>query len=202
MPMLKVSQAKIQLAAEILARGFFDDPMFSFIFPETENRLDALAAFFQVFLADTVPRGEVLIAPNEEGAIAWYPSNVRVFEDSFDEVSAELAQVAITFGGLSAAERFEQIVSQGEKFEPKQAHCQIMLIALVPEARGKGIGRDLLIPVLNYADEQQVSCYLVSSNPRNISFYERQGFRQIFSIPTNSTLSLTGMWRDAVKVSI
>lgn len=200
--MLKVSQAEIPLAANILARGFFDDPMFSFIFLEPKNRLDALAAFFQVFLADTVRRGEVLIAPNENGAIAWYPSNVRVFNDDFDEVSAELAQVAITFGGLSAAERFEQIVSLGEKFEPQQAHCEIMLIALVPEARGKGIGRDLLFPVLNHANEQQVGCYLISSNPRNISFYEGQGFRQISSIPNNPQLALTGMWRDFAKASI
>ena len=57
--MLKVSQTTIPLAAKILARGFFDDPLLSFIFPKTGNRLDALAAFFQVFLADTVQRGEV-----------------------------------------------------------------------------------------------------------------------------------------------
>lgn len=198
--MLKVSQATIPQAAQILARGFFDDPMFSSLFPEQNNRLDALAAFFEVFLGDSVRRGEVSLAPNKEGAIAWYPSNVRVFDDRFDRVLAELTEVAMTFGGLSAAERFEQIGSQIEKFEPEQAYCEIILFALVPEARGKGIGGDLLSPVLNHADEQQVGCYLVSSNPRNISFYERQGFRQISRIPTNSPLSLTGMWRDAVKV--
>ncbi|MBE9043398.1 GNAT family N-acetyltransferase [Pleurocapsales cyanobacterium LEGE 10410] len=199
--MLKVSQATIPLAAQILCRGFVDDPMLSFIFLETENKLDALAAFFQVFLADTVRRGEVLIAPDEKGAIAWYPSDVKVFDDRFEEVMAELAEVAITFGGLAAAERLEQIGKQGEKFEPKQVHCEVLWIALIPEARGKGIGRDLLSPVVNYADEQQVGCYLVSSTPRNISFYQRQGFRQISSIPTDSTLTLTRMWRDAVQVS-
>ena len=199
--MLKVSQAKIPLAAQILARGFFDDPMLSFIFLERVNRLDALTAFFQVFLADTVRRGEVLIAPNEAGAIAWYPSDIQLFDDCFDEVLAELTEIITTFGGLSAAERFEQIGNQAEKFEPEQVHCEVMWIALIPEVRGKGIGRDLLSPVLNHANEQQVSCYLVSSNPQNISFYERQGFRQIFLIPTNSQLSLTGMWRDAVGVS-
>ncbi|MGV2830463.1 GNAT family N-acetyltransferase [Myxosarcina sp. GI1(2024)] len=196
--MLKVSQAKISLAAKILARGFFDDPMLSFIFLERVNRLDALTAFFQVFLADTVRRGEVLIAPNEAGAIAWYPSDIRLFDDCFDEVLAELAEIITTFGGLEASERFEQIGSQAAKFEPKQIHCEVMWIALVPEARGKGIGKDLLSPVLNYADKQQVGCYLVSSTLRNISFYQRQGFQQIFSIPTDSQLALTGMWRDAV----
>ncbi|BAZ45298.1 GCN5-related N-acetyltransferase [Chondrocystis sp. NIES-4102] len=197
--MLKISQAEIPLAAKILARGFFDDPMLSFIFLERENRLDALTAFFQVFLADTVRRGEVLIAPNEAGAIAWYPTGIRLFDDCFNEVLAKLTEIITTFGGLLAAERFEQIASQAEKFEPKQVHCEVMWIALIPEARGKGIGRDLLSPVLNHADEQQVSCYLVSSNLKNISFYEGHGFRQIFSIPINSQLSLTGMWRDAVN---
>ena len=60
-----------------------------------------------------------LIAPDEVGAIAWYPSDIEVFDDTFDGVLSELVEVAITFGGLEAAERLEQIGKQAEKFEPK-----------------------------------------------------------------------------------
>lgn len=98
--MLKVSQATIPLAAKILARGFFDDPMLSFIFLERENRLDALTAFFQVFLADTVRRGEVLIAPNEAGAIAWYPSDIRLFDDLLLTTTYLEKNVGQYYGGM------------------------------------------------------------------------------------------------------
>lgn len=76
--------------------------------------------------------------------------------------------------------------------------CEVFFLGLKPSARGKGIGQDLLKPVLDYADKNQIPCYLLSSNSRNISFYERQGFEKYCSIKINDTYSMTGMWRDFV----
>jgi ribosomal protein S18 acetylase RimI-like enzyme len=197
--MLRISHDKIPTAAQILAQAFFEDPMLSFIFPNVESRRDALTAFFKVFLADSVKRGEVIIAPEDKGVIAWYPSDVQVFDDQFQEVLAQLAEVCTNFNGLEAGERLEQIGSKIEACEPTTARCEVLWIGLLPEARGKGMGSELLSPVFNYADQEKVGCYLVSSTPRNISFYERQGFRQVCPIPINDEVLLTGMWRDFVE---
>ncbi|NJR24507.1 MAG: GNAT family N-acetyltransferase [Richelia sp. CSU_2_1] len=51
--------------------------------------------------------------------------------------------------------------------EPTETHCEVFFIGLKPPARGKGIGKSLLQPVLDDADTKKVGCYLVSSNPRN-----------------------------------
>lgn len=80
--------------------------------------------------------------------------------------------------------------------EPTEPHCEVLFIGLKKEARGKGIGGNLLEPVLNSADTNKVGCYLVSSNYRNISFYERHGFEKYCPIQISNSYSMTGMWRQ------
>jgi len=45
-----------------------------------------------------------------------------------------------------------------------------------PGRRGKGDGRRVVEPILELADRDGVPTYLESSNPRNLSFYDRLGF--------------------------
>jgi ribosomal protein S18 acetylase RimI-like enzyme len=197
--MLKIAQSEKAIAASTLARGFCDDPLFSFVFPQAENRIAALEEMFQVFVADAIARGEVLLAPEKQGAIAWYPAGIQVFDDTFEAVLAEAFAIVAQFGGEDAMERFEQIGKIVQQHEPKDAHHEVFWLAIAQEARGKGLGGDLLRPVLDDADAKNVPCYLVSSNPRNISFYERHGFRQAIPMAINSAVLLTGMWRDPQK---
>jgi ribosomal protein S18 acetylase RimI-like enzyme len=196
---LRISEHQIPTAAKILARGFVDDPMFCFIFPKSETRLQALEAFFELFVADGIKRGEVILDRKEQGACIWYPPEVSVFDEQFEEMLGEIISIASRFGGLESAERFEQLANQVGVNEPTVSRCEVLWIALLPEARGKGIGSSLLLPALNKADTKKVGCYLVSSNPRNISFYERHGFRKNCLIQVSDTYSMMGMWRDFVE---
>ena len=109
-------------------------------------------------------------------------------------VEAEINAIASRFGELKAIKRLEKIGQQVQPKAPSLPHHEIFWLAILPEARGKGIGSRLLKPVLGNADAEKVGCYLVSSNPRNIPFYQRHGFNQSSLIPI-STLTLVGMWR-------
>ena len=182
--MQKISANQILLAASILARGFVDDPMWTFILPESQ-RLQILTAMFEVFVDDGIKRGEVLLAPAEQGALIWYPAHVNVFSDAFADVEGKIRAIASRFGELKAIERLEKIGQQVQPKAPSLPHHEFWL-AILPEARGKGIGSRLLKPVLDNADAENVGCYLVSSNPRNIPFYQRHGFNQSSLMPINS----------------
>jgi ribosomal protein S18 acetylase RimI-like enzyme len=197
--MLRSSSMQTQTGAKILAQGFFDDPMFAFIFPQFETRLEALTAFFQLFVADGIKRGKVVYAPGEQGLCIWYPADVSVFDNQFEETLAEIASITTHFGGSEAGERFEQIGNKVGASEPASPHCEVLWIALIPQARGKGIGGSLLQPALNSSDTNKVGCYLVSSNSRNISFYERHGFRKVSPIQVSETYSMSGMWREPAE---
>ena len=103
------------------------------------------------------------------------------------------------FAGEESGKRFEHLIHTMGENEPKKKHCEVFFIGMKLEARGKGIGKHLIKPVLDYADRKQVGCYLVSSSSRNISFYERHGFQKYCPIQISDSYSMTGMWRDFVN---
>ena len=89
------------------------------------------------------------------------------------------------------------LLTRVEKHHPTEPHWYLEAIGCVPEARGQGVGGTLLEPVLARCDAEGLPAYLESSNPRNISFYERHGFatRPLFPLPPGCPV-ITPMWRD------
>jgi GNAT superfamily N-acetyltransferase len=167
--------------------------MFEFIFPQRDLRLQALTAFFHPFVADGLARGEVWLAPAEQGVCIWYPASVPLFDDAFEAAVEEAIATASRYDG--AADRFEHLVNQVSAYEPTVPRYEVLWIALVPEARGRGLGGHLLQPALDAADGQGAASYLVSSNHRNLSFYQRHGFQPTAAIAISPTYAMTGMGR-------
>lgn len=186
---------QIPTVAATLASSFVDDPMFHFIFPQRELRLQALTAFFRPFVADGLQRGEVLLAPAHQGVCIWYPATVPLFSDAFDDVLAEASAAASRFGGADAGDRLNHLATQIGAYEPEMARCEVLWIGLVPAARGQGLGGQLIQPALKTADAQGVGSYLVSSNERNHSFYRRHGFEPTATIEISPSYAMTGMGR-------
>jgi ribosomal protein S18 acetylase RimI-like enzyme len=89
------------------------------------------------------------------------------------------------------------LLTRIEKHHPSEPHWYLEAIGTVPEARGRGIGPSVLTPVLERCDATGLPAYLESSNPRNISFYERHGFvaMPLFPLPDGCP-PITPMWRD------
>lgn len=194
------SSAQIQQVAKILTASFIDDPSFSFIFGDNSSQASALNAFFELFATDAMQRGKIEIAPDEQGACIWYSAEVDIFNEQFEVVLGKIINAIAEIAGQEPSKRFEQIIEKLSESEPTQKHCEVFFIGLKPSARNKGIGKSLLKPVLDYADTNQVGCYLVSSNARNISFYERHGFQKYCPIEISSSYSMTGMWRNFGKI--
>ena len=55
----------------------------------------------------------------------------------------------------------------------------LSIIAIAPEYQSRGLGKELMKPVLREADEAGVGTYLETFVPRNIRFYERLGYAVI-----------------------
>jgi ribosomal protein S18 acetylase RimI-like enzyme len=196
--MFENSSTPISTIAQVLAESFSDDPSFNLVFDQNPNRLSAIHAFFEPFVADASKRGKIIMAPDLQGACIWYPAEVEIFDEQFEQVLMEIIKTIAKFAGEESGQRFQHLIEQLGNNEPQQSHCEVFFLGLKPSARGKGIGQDLLKSVLDYADKNQHPCYLVSSNSRNISFYERHGFEKYCPIKISDTYSMTGMWRDFV----
>ena len=70
----------------------------------------------------------------------------------------------------------------------------------MPEFRGKGYGKKILIPMFNYLDEHNQDCYLETLLPVNVEIYKKFGFelKEEIKVP-NTDLTLYAMHRTAKK---
>lgn len=80
---------------------------------------------------------------------------------------------------------------------PPEPHWHLAFIGVDPMAQGRGIGGALLRHVLPLVDEQGSQAYLESTNPRNVSLYERFGFGATQEIRIGSAPPLYPMVRPA-----
>jgi ribosomal protein S18 acetylase RimI-like enzyme len=69
------------------------------------------------------------------------------------------------------------------------------MIGTDPACQGMGLGSALLRHSLAMCDRDQLPAYLESSNPRNISLYERHGFVRTGIIQYGSSPEMTAMLR-------
>ncbi|MCL4540292.1 MAG: GNAT family N-acetyltransferase, partial [Bacteroidetes bacterium] len=70
-----------------------------------------------------------------------------------------------------------RIFSKLDKVHLREPHWYIQVLGVHPNHQGKGLGGKLLRPVLQKADEAGVAVYLESSNPKNLDFYRKHGFK-------------------------
>jgi GNAT superfamily N-acetyltransferase len=110
-----------------------------------------------------------------EAAAIWYPPGIGVTDADFERFKKTLRfpEKLAALGDLAEA---------CDEYRPKEPHWTLELIAVDPSAQGKGLGGILMNFGLALCDRQKMPTYFASSNPRNLSFYERLGFERVAEV--------------------
>ncbi len=83
-----------------------------------------------------------------------------------------------------------------DSHHPKTPHLYLFTIGTRQSARGSGLGKALLAPVLEACDREKLPCYLENSNPVNHSYYAMHGFERMEIFPCGEGgPPLEAMWR-------
>ena len=82
-------------------------------------------------------------------------------------------------------------------YHPQEPCWYLPLIAADPAHTGQGLGAALMRHALAKVDADGLPAYLESSNPRNISLYQRYGFEVMGEIQAGSSPVMTPMIRPA-----
>lgn len=85
-------------------------------------------------------------------------------------------------GGLNVRRYYiwkaAQAKAQAELWDDERGYYFCNIVTVLPEAQGKGIGRELFGLVMKRADAEGRKCYLESSRAEpNMAIYEKMGFK-------------------------
>lgn len=196
--MSAITTASVAEAAEVasvLADGFHDDPVMSWVFRgDDDERARKLGACFGFISAEAiVPLGATFLV--DGGCACWTPPPGTDAWSSdrgarfLDALSADCDRGDIErLGVLSAAM---------DAAHPSTRHWYLGSIATRRSRQGRGIGSGLLAHSLQLVDRDGAAAYLESSNLRNVPLYERYGFEVTGQIDLPDGPPLIPMWRTA-----
>ncbi|NOJ49172.1 GNAT family N-acetyltransferase [Bradyrhizobium sp. WSM 1744] len=134
--------------------------------------------------------GTAYITEGARAAALWLPPGVEPDEAAMDAIMEESLRPDIS-------EDIGAIMKGMAEHHPHEPHWYLPLIAADPKWIGQGLGSLLMKHAVRRCDEEGIAAYLESSNPRNISLYERHGFRIIGRIQSGSSPVVTPMLRPA-----
>jgi GNAT superfamily N-acetyltransferase len=159
---------------ELWTDSFADDPYLRWIQPD-DQRWPAFGTAWMTFISDLVfERGHTYVADPVDVAIAWVPPDVALV--GFDDVARGRSIIAEHADEARAEEAVATIMA-ARAHALDEPHWTLQYIGVRPGRQGAGLGAAAVAPILAACDAESLSCGLVSTNPRNVPFYERQGFQ-------------------------
>ncbi|MEP6870799.1 MAG: GNAT family N-acetyltransferase [Anaerolineaceae bacterium] len=191
----KVTAADATRLTAVLARSFDDDPVANWFVAQDKSRARRIYDFMDVSLTKmTLPHGECYTTPDLQGGALWTPPG---------KWKLGMLQQLMLIPAMVKSTTWKRIpkvmsgISALEKRHPHEPHYYLMVLGTEPNLQGRGIGGQLMAPVLARCDQERVPAYLESSKEKNLPLYERNGFKvtEEFLIPDGGP-KLWLMWRD------
>ena len=188
LPILAATTTDQDRAIGALVTAFSADPACRWAWPEPRQYLESFPGFARAFGGKAFEAGAAYCTPDFTGAALWLPPGVHSDEEALGELLERTVSAEI-LGELVAV--FEQMAS----YHPDEPHWYLPLIGVDPNVQGRGYGSALLRPALEACDHDGIPAYLESSNPRNISLYQRHGFELLATIQVGDSPPISPMLR-------
>lgn len=177
---------------DVLARSFWDDPVISWLLPKGDSRYSRARLFFRTDLGYVSRNGKVLTTPDLAGAALWLPPRKwKMPPKEFVRTSPNFLRAFRA--GIPDGLRFNMLI---EESHPRESHWYLAVLGTDPVRQGRGVGGALIGTITDRADRDEVGCYLESSKPGNVPYYERFGFKVTQELQVPGGPPIWGMWRD------
>jgi len=168
----------VERAATVLTDAFIDYPAFRYLFPDINDRNEKLRHVMRFFLKCGLLHGEV-IAPtkNIECVSIWYKSidlniglNSLLKAGLISTIFNLNIKSFIRFKKLGDAKRINRDLLLDKKY------YFLDVIGTNPSFEKQGYARLLIEKILEKIDKERLSCFLETSDRKNINYYHKYGF--------------------------
>jgi ribosomal protein S18 acetylase RimI-like enzyme len=183
---MPMPEEQVDVAAAVMARAFYDDPLFVAGFPDPDERAHVTPALAAWNFRHGVLFGTVLVTADLAGTTITFRADEPIYSEarvaaSIGPLRDQLGSAAWTrYGRMSEIwEAANMHLSQAVP-EP---HWYLDMVAVDPGRQGCGIGSALLRAVHEMADADGWATALLTFQPRNICLYERLGYERVGAGP-------------------
>lgn len=178
----KARAGDLNVLKAVIARAFDDDPFVNWLVVQDARRARRIFDLMALELDMQMQKGEVYTSGDVQGAAIWSPPG----KASISFV-AQLRSVR-PLASSTSWKRLPSILSTFHMLEqkhPKEAHYYLGVLGVDPDLQGRGLGTQLMRPVLDMCDRDHVPAYLESSKEKNVPLYERNGFKvtEVLQLP-------------------
>jgi GNAT superfamily N-acetyltransferase len=173
---------------QAIVAAFAGDPVVRWCFPRAHQYLANMAPFTLAFGGAAFEHGAAHCTDDFSGAALWLPPGVESDEKAMEQIIEDSVTDAVR-GDLYG------VLQQMADFHPREPHWYLPLIGVDPPHQGKGHGGALLAYALERCDREGRLAYLESTNPKNITLYQRHGFKALGTIQAGSSPPMVPMLR-------
>jgi GNAT superfamily N-acetyltransferase len=174
----QLRRGEVAAAASVLARAFATDPFLGHFMAGPRRRGLALPPFFATVLRELIASRAVYVselAGRMAGVAAWLPPEPETpSRDARWRSRLAAARVRLLFPRAAPQvwAGFETLRGQ----HPSSPHWYLAFVGIEPGEQRRGLGRQLLEPVLEQADRDSHLCYLETPFPDTRAFYRKLRF--------------------------
>lgn len=191
----RADQHEAERAYATITAAFIADPVARFTWPDARTYLAAFPGILEAMCAPSFAGDLALVADEFAGAALWVAPSEEAHEAGGEDPGAAIRDF---LSQTSPADRVEDMVATFVAMgthHPQEPHWYLPFIGVDPSVQGRGVGAALMKQAVTRFDADGVVAYLESSNPRNISLYERFGFERTGEIQMGNAPLVTPMVR-------
>lgn len=182
MDIVKLNPSDFAIASNQLAAAFSQDPLIGRFLPEESTaKQTAMKQISQAMLNyGQFYNQTYTTAEHPKGVAMWLPPEAAriTLSQLWQVVTSGLLTVPFYLRWNRILD-FASFIGTEIRLHDRTAsepHWYLAMLGVSPECQGQGIGGQLLQPVLQEADRAKLPCYLETSTPGGVRFYQRHGF--------------------------
>jgi GNAT superfamily N-acetyltransferase len=186
-------RADLPTIADLWVDAFAGDPYLRWLEPDDARWPDFGRAWMTFIVELTFERGHTYLDDRADVAVAWIPPDLSFAGPA--DVARGRDIIAATAGAVRADQAVVTVLA-ARAHAVDEPHWTLQYLGVRSGRQGAGLGIAAVTPMLDVCDDEGLPCALVSTNPRNLGFYERLGFGVDAEVTTpDGTATLRPMHR-------
>lgn len=176
-------------AIATMVAAFITDPIARFALVTPQAYLHGMPLQVRALATGSFEHGTADVSSDFGGVALWLPPGAHPDGEALERAFRETADASHLDDLLGTFEQMQQC-------HPEEPHWYLPMVGVEPNAQGRGVGGALMRHGVERCDQEGALAYLESSNPRNISLYQRHGFEVMGQVQVGAGPVVTPMLRQ------